>query len=67
MLPRLLAPRDVARRLGLSTSRVIQLDHERKLVALRDASGRRFYEAKVVEQFAIARERATQESQQSPA
>ncbi len=55
----LLAPRDVARRLKVSTSRVTQLDREGKLIALRDASGRRFYDAKIVEQFAIAREQAT--------
>ena len=58
MALQLLAPRDVARRLGVSTSRVTQLDREGKLVALRDSSGRRFYDAKVVEQFAIARERS---------
>jgi DNA-binding transcriptional MerR regulator len=62
----LLAPRDVARRLGVSTSRVTQLDREGKLVALRDASGRRFYEAKAVEQFAIAREQAIEDTQHSP-
>jgi DNA-binding transcriptional MerR regulator len=63
----LLAPRDVARRLGVSTSRVTQLDREGKLIALRDASGRRFYQAKAVEQFAAARERALEEARQAPA
>lgn len=60
----LLAPRDVARRLGVSTSRVTQLDREGKLRAHRDSSGRRFYDAKTVERFAIARERSTQSSEQ---
>jgi DNA-binding transcriptional MerR regulator len=53
----LLAPRDVARRLGLSTSRVTQLDREGKLPAHRDASGRRLYDPEVVEQFAREREK----------
>lgn len=52
-----LAPRDVARRLNLSVSRVVQLDREGKLRAIRDSSGRRFYDAGVVEQFARAREK----------
>jgi DNA-binding transcriptional MerR regulator len=58
MLMTLLAPRDVARRLGLSTSRVIQLDREGVLPALRDSAGRRLYDAEVVERFALERERA---------
>jgi DNA-binding transcriptional MerR regulator len=53
---RLLAPRDVGRRLNLSVSRVIQLDREGALPALRDSAGRRFYDAEEVERFAIARE-----------
>jgi DNA-binding transcriptional MerR regulator len=52
----LLAPRDVGRRLNISTSRVIQLDREGVLEALRDSSGRRFYDAEAVEQFALKRE-----------
>lgn len=51
----LLAPRDVARRLGLSTSRVIQLDREGILRAMRDTSGRRFYAVETVETFAQER------------
>lgn len=51
----LLAPRDVGRRLQLSTSRVVQLDRENLLPALRDSSGRRFYDPEVVERFAEAR------------
>jgi hypothetical protein len=65
MLPQLLAPRDVARRLGVSTSRVVQLDREGKLVALRDASGRRFWEAHAVEQYATLRARATAHADES--
>jgi DNA-binding transcriptional MerR regulator len=53
---RLLAPRDVGRRLSLSVSRVIQLDREGTLPALRDSAGRRFYDADAVERFAVARE-----------
>jgi hypothetical protein len=53
---RLLAPRDVGRRLHLSTSRVIQLDREGRLRALRDSAGRRFYLVDDVERFAVARE-----------
>jgi DNA-binding transcriptional MerR regulator len=61
----LLAPRDVARRLCLSTSRVVQLDRESILPALRDSAGRRFYDADVVERF--AREREERRSGMSPA
>ena len=53
---KLLAPRDVAKRLNLSTSRVVQLDREGALPAIRDSAGRRFYDAEVVERFAQARE-----------
>jgi DNA-binding transcriptional MerR regulator len=53
---RLLAPRDVGRRLSLSVSRVIQLDREGTLRALRDSAGRRFYDADEVERFIVARE-----------
>ena len=53
----LLAPRDVGRRLHLSTSRVIQLDREGRLRALRDSVGRRFCLADDVECFAAERER----------
>lgn len=52
----LLAPRDVGRRLGLSTSRVVQLDREGILPALRDSANRRLYDADIVERFALARE-----------
>jgi DNA-binding transcriptional MerR regulator len=54
----LLAPRDVGRRLGLSTSRVIQLDREGVLRAIRDSAGRRLYDEETVERFARERERA---------
>ena len=52
----LLAPRDVGRRLGVSTSRVIQLDREGVLRALRDSAGRRLYDPDTVERFAVERE-----------
>ena len=55
-MTQLLAPRDVARRLRLSTSRVVQLDREGKLPALRDSSGRRLYDPETVERFARERE-----------
>jgi predicted site-specific integrase-resolvase len=57
----LLAPRDVGRRLQLSTSRVVQLDREGRLRALRDSAGRRFYLADDVECFARERERQAAE------
>jgi excisionase family DNA binding protein len=53
---KLLAPQTVARRLNLSTSRIVQLDREGRLSAIRDSAGRRFYDADVVEQFARERE-----------
>ena len=53
----MLAPQSVARRLRLSTSRVTQLDREGVLPAMRDSAGRRFWDAKVVERFALERER----------
>lgn len=56
MTTTLLAPRDVALRLGLSTSRVVQLDREGILRAMRDRSGRRIYTEESVEEFARARD-----------
>ena len=53
---RLLAPKHVGRRLALSTSRVVQLDREGVLPAIRDSAGRRFYDPDVVERFARERE-----------
>lgn len=53
----LLAPRDVARRLNLSTSRVVQLDREGRLPAMRDSAGRRLYDPSTVEKFAAEREK----------
>jgi hypothetical protein len=52
----LLSPGAVGRRLNLSTSRVIQLDREGVLRAIRDSAGRRFYDLGSVEQFARERE-----------
>ena len=62
----LLSPRDAAARLGLSTSRVQQLDREGVLPALRDSAGRRFYEADAVERFAVERERQRAAAGESP-
>ena len=58
----LLAPRDAARRLRLSTSRVIQLDRAGVLPAIRDSAGRRLYDPAVVEQFALRREAVARRS-----
>jgi DNA-binding transcriptional MerR regulator len=52
----LLTPGAVGRRLGLSSSRVIQLDREGVLPAMRDSAGRRLYHADAVEGFAKWRE-----------
>jgi excisionase family DNA binding protein len=60
MTTTLLAPRDVAKRLGLSTSRIVQLDREGKLPAMRDSSGRRIYDGDVVERYAREREQTRQ-------
>ncbi len=54
----LLAPRDAARRLNLSPSRVIQLDREGVLPAMRDSAGRRLYDPDLVERFAREREKS---------
>lgn len=63
----LLAPRDVARRLGLSTSRVVQLDNEGQLPAMRDSMGRRLFDGDLVERFARRREaQRERERQQTP-
>jgi hypothetical protein len=43
--------------LQLSTSRVVQLDREGRLRALRDSAGRRFYRPEDVERFVAERER----------
>jgi hypothetical protein len=51
----LLAPRDVGRCLNLSTSRVIQLDREGRLKAIRDSAGRRLFDPNDVEEFAKQR------------
>ena len=52
----LLAPKHVGERLHVTTSRVIQLDNEGKLPAMRDSAGRRFYDPQVVEAYAKQRE-----------
>ena len=52
----LLAPKHVAERLHISTSRIIQLDRDGELCAMRDSAGRRLYDPQVVEAFAKQRE-----------
>ena len=51
-----LSPRDAARRLGITVQRVIQLDNDGALSALKDSAGRRFFLDGDVER--LARERA---------
>lgn len=51
----LLAPRDAALRLSLSTSRLAQLDREGRLPALRDSADRRLYYPEDVDRFVVAR------------
>ncbi len=51
-----LAPKHVAQRLDLSVSRVVQLDREGVLCAMRDSLGRRLYSPEAVEAFAQQRE-----------
>lgn len=52
----LLAPRDAARRVGLSTSRLKQLEVEGKLQVLRDSGGRRLYDPQEIERYRLVRE-----------
>lgn len=56
MLTTLLAPRDAAKRLNLSTSRVIQLNREGRLAAIRDSARRRLFEPATAEDFERARD-----------
>jgi len=55
-MKKMLAPQHAARRLNLSTSRLIQLDREGTFPAQRDSAGRRLYDADDVERFARERE-----------
>lgn len=48
---KLLAPRDAAKILGVTTSRVQQLDRERRLRAVRDSAGRRYFREADVREF----------------
>lgn len=52
----LLCPRDCAARLGLSVSRVRQLDKEGVLPAFRDSGNRRLWDEEIVELFRIERD-----------
>jgi hypothetical protein len=51
----LLSPKHAGARLGLSVSRLSQLDNAGVLPAIRDSSGRRVFPAEVVEKFAAER------------
>ena len=62
-----LTPGTVARRLQLSTSRVIQLDREGRLPTMRNSSGRRLYDPEVVARFVIARDEQRAIAAQPPA
>lgn len=53
---KLLAPRDVGKALGISTSRVQQLAREGRLRELRDSAGRRLFRPADVERLRKARE-----------
>jgi len=61
-----LAPQHVGRRVGLSVSRLIQLDREGILPAERDSAGRRFYDPDVIEAFVQARQARRAKSNASP-
>ncbi len=63
----LLAPRDAAALLGLSTERVQQLDREGKLHALRDSAGRRLFRKNDVLRLKAKRERARAPQPSRPA
>lgn len=63
---RLMSPGDVARRLWLSVSRIVQLDRQGVLPAIRDSAGRRLYDAEAVERFAREREARTAGPQRGP-
>jgi DNA-binding transcriptional MerR regulator len=63
MTTELLAPRDVARLLDITTAGVIRLDERGKLVALRDASNRRFYDRETVIRFCRERQAQRQKRQ----
>ena len=52
----LLSPRDPGRRLGLTSSRLAELDREGVLRAIRDSAGRRLFDAEAVEALRQIRE-----------
>ena len=51
----LLAPQHAAAQVGLSTSRLIQLEIVGELTSIRDSAGRRFYDPDVIDAFAKTR------------
>jgi len=54
---KLLAPKDAAVRLGVTTSRVQQLAREGRLRELRDSAGRRLFRPQAVERLRKEREK----------
>jgi DNA-binding transcriptional MerR regulator len=50
-----LAPRDAARLLGISVSRLQQLDREGRFKSMRDSANRRLYDEETVIRFKISR------------
>jgi hypothetical protein len=58
MRTKFLAPKHAAAELGLSTSRLVQLEEKGELRAIRDSNGRRFYDPNVIAR--LVRKRETQ-------
>jgi hypothetical protein len=63
-----LAPKHAAAELGLSTSRLVQLEEKGELHAIRDSNGRRFYDPTVIARLVRKREEQRRERarQQAP-
>ncbi|HXE73652.1 MAG TPA: helix-turn-helix domain-containing protein [Candidatus Nitrosotenuis sp.] len=57
MVEKLLAPKDAAAMLGVTTARVQQLAREGKLPEIRDSAGRRLFRLEDVERLKHERER----------
>jgi len=68
MLKTLLAPRHAAVQVGVSPSRLIQLELQGELEAIRDSAGRRFYDPDVIEELIQRREaqRRAREQRREP-
>ena len=64
-MPRkLLAPQHAAAQVGLSTSRLIQLEAVGELASIRDSAGRRSYDPDVIDAFVRKREALRREREQ---